>query len=79
LAEPEDLKRFVVQVESGEYNVQVESGQSTVAGGDATLTPEQRGLLKRAIEKVLTALQFAEVVVDVAIDGTIRVSVRPRP
>jgi hypothetical protein len=50
-----------------------------VAGGDATLTPEQRGLLQRAIEKVLTALHVVEVVVEVAPDGTISVGVRSRP
>jgi hypothetical protein len=80
VAEPEDSERFVVHVPSGQYNIQVESGQYNVAGGGATLTPEQRGLLQRAIEKVLTALQhFAEVVVEVAPDGTIRVGVRSRP
>ena len=79
MAEPEDPKRFVVQVASGQYNIQVESGQYNVSGGDATLTPEQRGLLQRAIEGVLTALHFIEVVVEVAPDGTIRVGVRSRP
>jgi len=78
VAEPEDPKRFVVQVASGQYNIQVESGQYNVAGGDAAHTPEQRGLLQRAIERVLTALHFTEVVVEVAQDGTIRVGVRSR-
>lgn len=79
MAEPEDPERFVVHVPSGQYNIQVESGQYNVVGGGATLTPEQRGLLQRAIEKVLTALNFTEVVVEVAPDGTIRVGVRSRP
>jgi hypothetical protein len=79
VAEPENSERFVVQVPSGQYNIQVESGQYNVAGGDTILTPEQRGLLQRAIEKVLTALHFVEVVVEVASDGTIRVGVRSRP
>ena len=79
MAEAEDPRRFVVQVASVQYNIQVESGQYTVAGGDATLTPEQRGLLQRAIERVLTALHFTEVVVEVAPDGAIRVGVRSRP
>ena len=79
MAEPEDPERFVVKVASGQYNIQVESGQYNVSGGDATLTPEQRGLLQRAIERVLTALHFIEVVVEVAPDGTIRVGVRSRP
>jgi hypothetical protein len=79
VAEPEDPERFVVHVPSGQYNIQVESGQYNVAGGGATLTPEQRGLLQRVIENVLTALQFTEVVVEVAPDGTIRVGVRSRP
>ena len=79
MAEPEDPQRFVVQVASGQYNIQVESGQYNVSGGDATLTPEQRGLLQRAIERVLTALHFTEVVVEVAPDGAIRVGVRSRP
>jgi len=75
VAEPEAPERFVVHVPSGQYNIQVEGGQYNVAGGDATLTPEQRGLLQRAIEKALTALHFVEV----APDGTIRVGVRSRP
>ena len=79
MAEPADRERFVVHVPSGQYNIQVESGQYNVAGGEATLTPEQRGLLQRAIEKVLTALHFVEVVVEVGPDGTIRVGVRSRP
>jgi hypothetical protein len=79
VTEPEDPERFVVHVPSGQYNIQVESGHYDVAGGGATPTPEQRGLLQRAIEKVLTALHFTEVVVEVAPDGTIRVGVRSRP
>jgi hypothetical protein len=35
VAEPEDPKRFVVQVPSGQYNIQVESGQYDIAGDDA--------------------------------------------
>jgi hypothetical protein len=79
VAEPEEPERFVVHVPSGQYNIQVESGQYNVTGGGATLTPEQRGLLQRAIEKVLTMLHFTEVVVEVAPDGTIRLGVRSRP
>jgi hypothetical protein len=75
----EDTERLVVHVPSGQYNIQVESGQYNVAGGGTTLTPEQRGLLQRAIEKVLMALDFTEVVVEVAPDSTIRVGVRSRP
>jgi hypothetical protein len=66
------------RLRAGQYNIQVESGQYNVAGGDAAHTPEQRGLLQRAIERVLTALHFTEVVVEVAPDGTIRVGVRSR-
>jgi hypothetical protein len=79
VTEPEDPERFVVHLPSGQYNIQVESGQYNVAGGRATLTPEQRGLLQRAIEKVLMALHFTEVLVEVAPDGTISVGVRSGP
>jgi hypothetical protein len=38
--------------------------------------PGQRTLLKRAIEKVLAALHYVEVVVEVGPDGTIRIRTR---
>jgi hypothetical protein len=79
VAEPEDPKRFVVQVPSGQYNIQVEGGQYNVAGGDATLTPEQRGASAARHRKGAHGAALREVVVEVAPDGTIRVGVRSRP
>ncbi len=42
------------------------------------LTPEQRSLLKKVLEKVLSALYAVEVVVEVGPDGTVRVFGRIR-
>jgi hypothetical protein len=45
---------------------------------EVVLTEEQRGLLKRVLETVLTAIYGVEIVVEVAPDGAIRFSLRLR-
>jgi hypothetical protein len=76
--QPDEIRINVADVVGVTGRADLRLDDLTVSATGVVLSDDQRSLLKRVLEKVLRTLYAAEVAVEVAPDGTIRVIGRLR-